>query len=113
MTDRIELKGIRALGTIGVLAEEQERAQPLEVDGYNNEHKIVLEIEVGRAYTNYQFLKDIFEASVMVDVEYLVLAVRTIYNNHEDYNKITDWLETLFVTKRIQFDLKGLLVIGY
>ena len=32
MTDRIELKGIRALGTIGVLAEEQERAQPFEVD---------------------------------------------------------------------------------
>ena len=88
-------------------------AQAFEVDGYNNEHKIVLEIEGGRAYTNYQFLKDIFEASVMVDVEYLVSAVRTIYNNHEDYNKITDWLETLFVTKRIQFDLKGLLVIGY
>ncbi|MAR80367.1 MAG: dihydroneopterin aldolase [Acidimicrobiaceae bacterium] len=32
MTDRIELKGIRALGTIGVLPEEQERAQPFEVD---------------------------------------------------------------------------------
>ncbi|MBJ86949.1 MAG: dihydroneopterin aldolase [Acidimicrobiaceae bacterium] len=32
MTDRIELKGIRALGTIGVLTEEQERAQPFEVD---------------------------------------------------------------------------------
>ena len=32
MTDRIEIKGIRALGTIGVLPEEQERAQPFEVD---------------------------------------------------------------------------------
>jgi len=32
MTDRIELKGIQALGTIGVLPEEQERAQPFEVD---------------------------------------------------------------------------------
>ena len=32
MADLIELKGIKALGTIGVLPEEQERAQPFEVD---------------------------------------------------------------------------------
>ena len=83
------------------------------VDGYHRENQIVLEIEAGRAYTNHQFLKDIFEASVMVDVNYLVLAVRTIYNGHEDYKKITDWLDTLFITNRIKLDLKGILVIGY
>ena len=30
--DRIELRGLRAVGTHGVLAEEQQRAQPFEVD---------------------------------------------------------------------------------
>jgi 7,8-dihydroneopterin aldolase/epimerase/oxygenase len=30
--DRIELRGLRALGVCGVLPEEQERPQPLEVD---------------------------------------------------------------------------------
>jgi dihydroneopterin aldolase len=30
--DRIELRGLRGLGTHGVLAEEQQRAQPFEVD---------------------------------------------------------------------------------
>ena len=30
--DRIELRGLRAVGTHGVLVEEQERAQPFEVD---------------------------------------------------------------------------------
>jgi dihydroneopterin aldolase len=30
--DRIELRGLRVLGTIGALAEEQVRAQPFEVD---------------------------------------------------------------------------------
>ena len=88
-------------------------SQAFEVDGYHRENQIVLEIEAGRAYTNHQFLKDIFEASVMVDVNYLVLAVRTIYNGHEDYKKITDWLDTLFITNRIKLDLKGILVIGY
>ena len=34
MNDRIELKGIRALGTIGVLPEEKIRPQPFEIDVY-------------------------------------------------------------------------------
>jgi dihydroneopterin aldolase len=32
MTDRIELRGLRALGFCGALPEEQERRQPFEVD---------------------------------------------------------------------------------
>lgn len=32
MADRIELRGLRALGFIGALPEEQERRQPFEVD---------------------------------------------------------------------------------
>ena len=88
-------------------------AQAFQVDGWHKEQKIVLEIEAGRAYSNHQFLKDIFEASVMVDVNYLVLAVRNIYNNQKDYQIIRDWLDTLFITKRINFELKGILLIGY
>ena len=88
-------------------------AQAFEVDGWHKEQKIVLEIEAGRAYSNHQFLKDIFEASVMVNTDYLVLAVRNIYNKQKDYQIIRDWLDTLFVTKRIKFELKGILLIGY
>ena len=58
-------------------------AQAFEVDGWHKEQKIVLEIEAGRAYSNHQFLKDIFEASVMVNTDYLVLAVRNIYNKQK------------------------------
>jgi 7,8-dihydroneopterin aldolase/epimerase/oxygenase len=32
VNDRIELRGLRALGVIGVLPEERERAQPFELD---------------------------------------------------------------------------------
>tara|TARA_Y100000591_G_scaffold295584_1_gene285068 strand:+ start:126 stop:656 length:531 start_codon:yes stop_codon:yes gene_type:complete len=88
-------------------------AQAFEVDGWHKEQKIVLEIEAGRAYSNHQFLKDIFEASVMVNTDYLVLAVRNIYNKQKDYQIIRDWLDTLFITKRIKFELKGILLIGY
>lgn len=40
--DRIELQGIRALGTIGVLPEEQARAQPFEVD-------LTIELDISKA----------------------------------------------------------------
>ena len=88
-------------------------AQAFEVDGWHKEQKIVLEIEAGRAYSNHQFLKDIFEASVMVDVDFLIIAVRQIYKGTKDYKKITDWLDTLFITNRIKLSLKGILLIGY
>lgn len=41
-TDRIELTGIRAVGTIGVLPEEQQRPQPFEID-------VVIELDARRA----------------------------------------------------------------
>lgn len=88
-------------------------SQAFEVDGWHKRNKIVLEIEAGRAYSNHQFLKDIFEASVMVDVDYLVLAVRNLYNNQKDYQIIRDWLDTLYITRRIKFELKGILLLGY
>lgn len=37
-----------------------------DADAYNKKTKTVVEVEAGRGYTNYQFLKDLFQASVMV-----------------------------------------------
>ena len=83
------------------------------MDGWHEENKVVLEIERGRAFANYQFLKDIFEASVMVDVDYLVLAVSNLYLGSNDFEKICVWLETIYATNRIKLSLKGILLVGY
>src|SRR5262245_60681813 len=45
-------------------------------DAVSNDGKIVIEVEAGRAVANNQFLKDIFQACMMFEVEYLVIAVR-------------------------------------
>ena len=96
-----------------LFGEKGSTAQAFEPDGWNEEKKIVLEIERGRAYANNQFLKDIFEASVMVDIDYLVLAVSNLYKESKDYEKIVSWLETIYTTNRIKFSLKGILLVGY
>ena len=87
--------------------------QRFDADAYNEEKGIVVEVEAGRAVTNYQFLKDLFEACVMSDVNYLVIAVRNKYRNSLDFKKVITFLNTLYTSNRLQLPLKGVLIIGY
>lgn len=90
-------------------------------DALSDDHKIVIEVEAGRAVFNNQFLKDIFQACMMYEVEYLVIAVLNEYkfkvNGQErcshDYQYIKTFLETLYISNRLQLPLKGILLIGY
>lgn len=87
--------------------------QSFDADAYHPEKKFVLEVEAGRAVTNYQFLKDYFQACVMVDVDYLAIAVRQLYRNKNDYETVISFFDTLYASGRFQSDLKGVLIIGY
>ena len=82
-------------------------------DAIHFEQKIVIEVEAGRAVVNNQFLKDIFQASMMVNIDYLVLAVRNTYRQSDDFQKVYQFLDTLYTSQRIILPLKGILVIGY
>ena len=73
----------------------------------------VLEVEAGRAVDNNQFLKDIFQACMMHDVLHLGIAVRNTYRSSDDFAKVESFLETLYVSGRLQLTLKGILLIGY
>lgn len=84
-----------------------------EVDAYHGDSRTVLEIEAGRAVTNYQFLKDFFEACIMHNVDYLVLAIRKIYRKKKDFQKVLTFFETLYASGRMSIPLKGILIIGY
>ena len=82
-------------------------------DGYNPIAKTVIEVEAGRAFTNYQFLKDLFQACTMDETDYLVIAVRNIYRNSPDFEKIFQFFETMFLSEKLILPLKGILLIGY
>ena len=87
--------------------------QHFDADGLSNDGTIVLEVEAGRAVDNHQFLKDIFQACMMHEVEYLILAVRNDYRGKDDFKKIYTFLETLYISNRLRIPLKGILLIGY
>lgn len=90
-------------------------------DALSKDGRIVLEIEAGRAVRNNQFLKDIFQASMMFDVEYLVIAVLNEYQFNsagkkivsQDFQEVKMFLETMYVSNRVHLPLKGILLVGY
>lgn len=84
-----------------------------EADGLNKEQKTVIEVEAGRGVSNHQFLKDLFQASVMHDIEYLVIAVRNVYRTSKDFEKVISFIDTLYASNRLKLPLSGILIIGY
>ena len=82
-------------------------------DGISNDGRIVLEVEAGRATANFAFLKDIFQASMMQGVEFLILAVRNDYRGTDDFQQVYTFLETLYISSRLVLPLKGITLIGY
>jgi len=84
-----------------------------DADGYNETSKTVIEVEAGRAVTNYQFLKDLFQACMMYEVDYLVIALRKDYRGNPDFQNVITFFDTLYASGRLQLPLKGILIIGY
>ena len=84
-----------------------------EADAWHRSGKFVLEVEAGRGITNNQFLKDLFQACMMHDVEYLAIAVRTEYRGAKNFETMTQFFETLYASNRLDLPLRGLLAIGY
>ena len=86
-------------------------------DAQSEDRKIVIEVEAGRAVANNQFLKDIFQACMMYEVEYLVIAVLNEYEvggkKTRDFQYVKTFLETLYISNRLHLPLKSILLIGY
>jgi hypothetical protein len=83
------------------------------VDAFQEETGTVIEIEAGRAVLNYQFLKDLFEACMMFNTQYLVIAVRRIYGKQADFETVNTYFDTLYTSGRLKLPLKGVLLVGY
>jgi hypothetical protein len=84
-----------------------------DVDAATPDKKVVLEVEAGRGVTNHQFLKDLFEACVMPQVEHLVIAVRNIYKDSDDFKKVCDFIEAIYSSERFTIPISTVTIIGY
>jgi hypothetical protein len=88
-------------------------AKYFDADAYNEKERVVLEVEAGRGVTNYQFLKDLFQACVMKDVKYLIIGVRKTYRGRKDFEVVASFLDSLYANQRLKLPLEGILILGY
>lgn len=82
----------------------------------------MIEIEAGRGVLNNQFLKDLFEACMMQDVDFLTIAIKNKYetkkakggvNIKEDFNEVCKFFDALYSTDRLKLPLQGIFIVGY
>lgn len=84
-----------------------------DADGVNLTTKTVIEVEAGRGVTNYQFLKDLFQACMMQEIDVLIIAIRNNYKRNSDFETVLTFFDTLYVSGRLTLPLKRILIIGY
>lgn len=88
-----------------------------EVDAHHVEGRFVFEVEAGRAVINNQFLKDLFEACMMDNIDYLCIAVRNVYvgggKTSLDFEQVVTFFDTLYTSSRMSLPLRGILIVGY
>lgn len=91
-----------------------------EIDAYHPKWRCGLEVEAGRAWMGNAVYRDLIQASVMVDVDYLCVAVPITYKFRSggktkisrDYDHTVSLAEAVFGHSRIQLPY-GLIVMGY
>ncbi|MES2187191.1 MAG: hypothetical protein V4505_21765 [Pseudomonadota bacterium] len=92
-------------------------AKSFDADAYHAAGRFVVEVEAGRGVINNQFLKDLFQACMMDNVDYLAIAVRNVYVaagvRNQDFENVIRSFDTIYASNRLQLPLKGILVIGY
>jgi hypothetical protein len=91
-----------------------------QIDAYHPGWRCGLEIEAGRAWMGNAVYRDLIQASVMVNVEYLCLAVPNSYKYQtagkgsisRDYENTKNLAEALYGHSRLTLPYK-LIIIGY
>jgi hypothetical protein len=92
-----------------------------EIDAFEPQHGIALEVEAGRATMGNAIYRDLIQSSLMVDARFLALAVPIEYRyqsgartaREPSYAKTYSVVEAIYGSPRLTLPFEGLLLIGY
>jgi hypothetical protein len=92
-----------------------------EIDAFDPQHGIALEVEAGRATMGNAIYRDLIQASLIVDAQFLALAVPVHYRyssggrtvTEPSYEKTNTLLEAIYGSPRLDLPFDGTLLIGY
>lgn len=88
-----------------------------EIDAYQPEQRIVVEIEAGRGVMSNAGYRDLLRSSLIADADYLAMLIPIAYrsgaqttNGYEHYR---GFLEALHWSGRVKLPFAGVLLVGY
>ncbi|MBS1870027.1 MAG: hypothetical protein JSS99_10210 [Actinobacteria bacterium] len=88
-----------------------------EIDGFHPGHGIVLEVEAGRGAANNADYRDLIRTSLIVDAEYLVLAMMLQYRPGtavmRSYERTREQIDAIYESERLRLPFRGVLLVGY
>jgi hypothetical protein len=101
--------------------EEGVPSRTYEIDAFEPDEGIALEVEAGRATMGNAIYRDLIQASLMVDARFLALAVPIEYRYksggrtvpERSYEKTYSVVEAIFGSPRLVLPFEGLLLVGY
>jgi len=100
-----------------LFGEEGRPVVAYEVDGFHVGERVVLEVEAGRGAANNADYRDLVRASLMVDADYLILAMMREYHSGaqvmRSYEQTLKRLDAIYASDRLKLPLKGVLLVGY
>src|SRR3954469_3104369 len=90
---------------------------PYEVAGFHAEVGIILEVEAGRGAAGNADYRDLVRTSLIVDAEYLVLAMMLEYKTGKttmrSYERTRDQIDAIYASERLKLPFRGILLVGY
>jgi len=92
-----------------------------EIDTFEPTHGVAMEVEAGRATMGNAIYRDLIQSSLMLDANFLVLAVPVEYRfrssgrtvKEPSYAKTYSVVEAIYGSPRLSLPFQGLLLVGY
>lgn len=84
-----------------------------EIDAIHEYTGTLLEVETGATAVKNALFRNLFRASLIPNINYLAVAVNSVYRNKNAFEDDCRFLDALYMSKRLQLPLKGILIIGY
>ena len=90
-----------------------------EIDAWHPHLRIIMELESGRGIMGNAVYRDLVRASLVADVDYLVIGVRQFYEygksavNRNDFTTTRDLLDSIYASGRLGLPFKGILILGW
>jgi hypothetical protein len=104
-----------------LFGDEGTEALAYEVDAFNEELGIAMEVEAGRGALGNADYRDLIQTSLLVDARFLVLAVVLEYHFKvggkpriaRSYRDTHARLDAIYASERLALPLEGVLLVGY